>query len=439
MRIAFVSQPRDFITAAGPQHGSVAIVTHELARSLSRRHQVVIYAPRAPAQTATESSREGFTIRRITRGFRRLHRALELGSGLLEWSPPYVVRQRYFSEYIGAVAQELERDPPDVVHIQVASQFIPVVRRAVPGARIVLHVHDDLLTRVDRARITPRLAHADAVVTCSDYIAQRWRESFPEFAARIWPIGNGANLERFTAADSRSPPVTPQVLFVGRVSPEKGPHLLASAFNLVLRAVPTARLTLVGPAGLLPFGYISSMKDDPQVASLQEFYGYRLVERILLQVLGARTSYVNAVTTRLSPQALARTRILGSVSQERLPDLYRSASVLVAPSLIEEPFGLPLVEAMACGLPVVASRAGGMTGIVADGETGRLVPRGDAAALASAISQILLDEGLARSMRAAATRVAQERFSWRHVAATLESVYEGGAMRPAAGSLRRAS
>jgi glycosyltransferase involved in cell wall biosynthesis len=172
---------------------------------------------------------------------------------------------------------------------------------------------------------------------------------------------------------------------------------------------------------------------------LQEFYGYRLVERILLQVLGARTSYVNAVTTRLSPQALARTRILGSVSQERLPDLYRSASVLVAPSLIEEPFGLPLVEAMACGLPVVASRAGGMTGIVADGETGRLVPRGDAAALASAISQILLDEGLARSMRAAATRVAQERFSWRHVAATLESVYEGGAMRPAAGSLRRAS
>lgn len=112
------------------------------------------------------------------------------------------------------------------------------------------------------------------------------------------------------------------------------------------------------------------------------------------------------------------------MSQERLPNLYRSASVLVAPSLIEEPFGLPLVEAMACGVPVVASRAGGMAGIVADGETGRLVPRGDAAALAGAISQILLDPDLARSMRVAASQVAQARFSWEHVATLLESVYE---------------
>jgi glycosyltransferase involved in cell wall biosynthesis len=358
------------------------------------------------------------------RGFRRLHRALELSSGLLEWSPPYVARRRYFSEYIEEVAQELEREPPDVVHIQVASQFIPVVRRAAPRARIVLHVHDDLLTRVHRGPVMQRLAHADAVVTCSDYIAQRWRDRFPEYAARIWPIGNGADLERFTPADSLFPPPAPQVLFVGRVSPEKGPHLLASAFNLVLRAVPEATLTLVGPAGLLPFGYISSLKDDPHVASLHEFYGHGFLDRVLLQVLGARTSYLNAVLARLSPEARTRTRILGSVSQERLPDLYRSASVLVAPSLIEEPFGLPLVEAMACGVPVVASRAGGMAGIVADGETGRLVPRSDLAALAEAISKILLDRELARSMGMAASRVAQERFSWQHVVTVLESVYE---------------
>ncbi len=424
MRIAFISQPRDFISAAGAQHGSVAIVTHELARCLAARHQVVIHAPLAPDQSATESSPEGFALRRITRGHRRLHRALELGSGLLEWSPPYVARRGYFSEYIEELAKELEREPPDAVHIQVASQFIPAVRRAAPQARIVLHVHDDLLTRVHRGPVMQRLAHADAVVTCSDYIAQRWRDRFPEYAARIWPIGNGANLERFTPVEPPPSPAAPQLLFVGRVSPEKGPHLLASAFNLVLRAVPEASLTLVGPAGLLPFGYISSLKDDPHVASLHEFYGHGFLDRVLLQVLGARTSYLNAVVARLTPQARARTRILGSVSQERLPELYRSASVLVAPSLIEEPFGLPLVEAMACGVPVVASRAGGMAGIVADGETGRLVPRGDVAALAGAVSQILLDPDLARSMRLAASRVAQARFSWEHVATHLERVYE---------------
>jgi glycosyltransferase involved in cell wall biosynthesis len=448
MRIALISQPRDFIVAGGTQHGSVAIVTYELARRLAERHDVTLYAPRGPGQSGTERCHETLLIRRISRAWRRLHRGLELSAGLVEWSPPYFVRETFFREYATALAEELRRDPPEIVHIQVNAQFIPLVRRAIPRARIVLHVHDELLTHVAKKWVVPNLAHVDAVVTCSDYIARKWRQRFPEYATSIQPIGNGVDLERFSPgrADERPTP-SREVLYVGRVSPEKGTHVLASAFNLVVRAVPDARLSIVGPAGLLPFGYIALLAEDPQVASLREFYGGGMLDRIVVQILRARSSYADAVLSRLAPEARARTRVFGGVRQERLPELYRRAALVAAPSVLEEPFGLPLVEAMACAVPVVASRAGGMAGIIDDGVTGRLVDRGDVEALAHAMIQILLDAPLAASMRLAARAAAQERYSWSRVAGVLEKVYAGSAsaalpMRPMPSlprSVRRAS
>jgi glycosyltransferase involved in cell wall biosynthesis len=448
MRIALISQPRDFIVAGGTQRGSVAIVTYELARRLADRHDVTLYAPLGPGQPATERCHETLLIRRLSRARRRLHRAIELSAGLVEWSPPYFVRKAFFREYATSLAQQLRRDPPQVVHIQVNSQFIPLVRQAVPRARIVLHVHDELLTHVARKWAVPNLAHVDAVVTCSDYIARRWRERFPEYATIIQPIGNGVDLERFVPgrADDRAPP-SREVLYVGRVSPEKGTHVLASAFNLVVRAVPEARLSIVGPAGLLPLSYIALLAQDRQVASLREFYGRGLLDRIVVQVLGARSSYLDAVLSRLEPEARARTRVFGGVGQERLPELYRRAALLAAPSVLEEPFGLPLVEAMACAVPVVASRAGGMADILEDGVTGRLVERGDVESLAQAMTQILLDAPLADSMRLAACATARQRFGWERVACELEKVYAGSVhaappMRPVPSlprSARRAS
>ena len=81
---------------------------------------------------------------------------------------------------------------------------------------------------------------------------------------------------------------------------------------------------------------------------------------------------------------------------DELVDTYRGASVLVLPSLTDaESFGMTLVEAMACGRPVIGSRVGGIPDVIEDGVTGLIVPPGDASALAEACLRILRDGALA--------------------------------------------
>ena len=101
----------------------------------------------------------------------------------------------------------------------------------------------------------------------------------------------------------------------------------------------------------------------------------------------------------------------GQVPVDDMPARYDHATIAVLPSL-EEGFGLPLVEAMAGGLPTVASRVGGMPEIVVEGETGFLVPPGDAGALAEAIVRLLEDPDLGRRLGEGGRARAMERFSW---------------------------
>jgi starch synthase len=100
---------------------------------------------------------------------------------------------------------------------------------------------------------------------------------------------------------------------------------------------------------------------------------------------------------------------LGSVDQATLFGLYAAADVVVVPSIWPEPLSRVLLEAMRFGRPVVASAVGGSPEIVDDGVTGVLVPRGDAGALAAAVTGLLRDpERRARMGAAAARRAAQE-------------------------------
>ena len=425
MRIAFISQPRDSIAATGTQRGSVAIVTWELARRLTDRHDVTIYAPLTAGQPAEERGPENVLVRRTPTAYRRLHKAIDFGTGLLGMRPPYFSMDAFFREYANAIAAELVRDPPDVVHIQICAQFIPIIRRAVPGARIVFHTHDELLTHLDRETIERRIGAADAIVTCSDYVTQRWQARFPNRASHIHTVGNGVDLERFQPGPGdENFTAEPAILYVGRVSPEKGVHILAQAFERILARVPGARLSVIGSAGLLPFNQISLLDDDPHVAALRSFYGHGLLDRVSKQALHARTSYLDAIRARVTPATLERIRFHGPLEYMDLPALYRSAQLLVAPSLCAEPFGLPLAEAMASGLPVVASRAGGMAGIVDDGRTGKLVERGDIAGLADTAVALLSDAHVLAGMRRASRLSAEARFGWKAAAGRLENIYE---------------
>jgi D-inositol-3-phosphate glycosyltransferase len=88
-----------------------------------------------------------------------------------------------------------------------------------------------------------------------------------------------------------------------------------------------------------------------------------------------------------------------------------------------EPFGIVPLEAMACGVPVVASAVGGLTDSVVDQQTGWLVPARDPVALASALGQLLADPAKRAALGAAGVERARRRYSWRRVAAQTEAVY----------------
>jgi D-inositol-3-phosphate glycosyltransferase len=120
---------------------------------------------------------------------------------------------------------------------------------------------------------------------------------------------------------------------------------------------------------------------------------------------------------------------VGSVAHDQLPLYYNAADVCVVPSYYES-FGLVAVESMACGTPVVASRVGGLTTTVQDGETGYLIPWRCPEPFAERL-ELLLDNDELRASFGRAGREAVERFRWANVADAVAALYESLLVEPA--------
>jgi phosphatidylinositol alpha-mannosyltransferase len=114
---------------------------------------------------------------------------------------------------------------------------------------------------------------------------------------------------------------------------------------------------------------------------------------------------------------------LGFLPQEELTEELQTAKALVAPSLGGESFGMVLTRPFACATPVVASDIDGYRDVMTD-ETGVLVPPGEPAALAEAVTELLDDEPRRQAMGVAARKVAEERYSWDEIGRRLAKVYE---------------
>ncbi len=226
-----------------------------------------------------------------------------------------------------------------------------------------------------QARVARRL---DAVITCSGASAHEITHGFRVRPERVHNVLNGVDLP---ASGRRRPqPAEPELLFVGRAGdPNKGlEHLLAAL-------------------ALLP-------------------------REIRLCVLD-RFPEGTAMARQISAHGLAsRIRFAGKVSRDELEAAYQRAALVVVPSLFEG-FGLPAVEALAAGTPVVASRAGALPEILDVAGAGRLVPPGDPPALAKGISESLARwRSEQRAALAARTRI-ETGFSWPRVVARTEQVY----------------
>jgi 2-deoxystreptamine N-acetyl-D-glucosaminyltransferase/2-deoxystreptamine glucosyltransferase len=230
--------------------------------------------------------------------------------------------------------------------------------------------------RLERAA----LHAADAVVVLTGRTAAAVRsDGVP--AQRIATIPSGFDPALFTArrADVVRDAGRPRIGYVGRLAAQKRPDLLLAAFG---RMAETAHLVVVG--------------DGP--------------ERARVHALAAA-----------SP-ATARITLTGFVRHTAVPAVLASLDVLVLPSAYEE-MGSVLTEAMAAGLPVVASDVGGIPEVVRDGETGLLVPPGDVGALAAALDRLVGDPAL-RARLAAGARARAPDYAWPALAERVAAVYE---------------
>lgn len=213
----------------------------------------------------------------------------------------------------------------------------------------------------------------DAFLTVSRFSAATLGVS----SDKTYVVYGGCDIDRFVPGDDRRD----GVLYVGRITPHKGID------RLIRSAPPGVPVTVAGTTG----------HDAAQ----------------------PEASYPSLLRT------LARNadvRFHGPVAERDLPGLYRRAQVFVLPSVavtcygkkieISELLGLSLLEAMASGTPVIASRVGGLPEVVKHGETGFLVPPGDETALRAAIEEVTGNETLARRMGLAGRDLVAEEFTW---------------------------
>jgi glycogen synthase len=293
-----------------------------------------------------------------------------------------------------AAPQALDGAPVDVVHGHCGEDIavLPLARLAARRHRcpLVITVHTSVRhnMQVTSARTAWRrlagglaerrtLAAADMVILLTRPAADRLlREGMPPSRIRVIPPGYDPDLFAAAAPDPFPDLARPRIGYVGRIAPQKDVGTLISAFGQIAES---ACLLIVGDGP----GRHSAEQQARQLARPVQFAGF-------------------------APHA-------------RIPAVMQHIDMLVLATRYEE---LPsvLIEAMAVGLPVIASRVGGIPTLVDHDVNGLLVPPGDAAALAAAISRVLIDPGTAARLAAAARQTAQQ-YTWPALARQVAAVY----------------
>jgi glycosyltransferase involved in cell wall biosynthesis len=436
-RIAIVCQPWDYV--ASDSDNSIVVIAYQLSRCLPPDWHVTIYGRGKSGQKDKEIVSETIEFRHIRIRHSRqakIERLLGVLASYRKRRINYIASIWYHFFYAVRVALSVRASRCDVVVVYNFLQFASLIKVFNPSATMCLNMQCEWLTQFATAASERRLRRVDLIIGCSDYITDGIKSCFPMIAARCHTVHNGVDTDRFCPTSDVSANDRPaHLLFVGRLSPEKGVHVLIQAFKILAVSRPTLHLDLVGGPYMQPYLYLAPDPNDRVMARIERFYGNRLSEMLRRQYVLKGKAYLYD----LRREAVGDERIVfhGRVRQTRTIDFYRSATVLVFPSVWHEPFGMPTVEAMACGLPVVSTFSGGIPETVEHGGTGILVARGDAEELALAIGQLIDNPARAASMGEAGRQRVVERFTWEASARCLAGLIESAAGASRSQSARR--
>jgi glycosyltransferase involved in cell wall biosynthesis len=429
MRIAFVNQPID--TILPPYQSSVGVCTYGAACSLSKSCEVVVYGTRNQHKDFPADFREHnvhFRFLSVPLSDRLMAKAKGKYSKLFPSSSPASSSEWLFRAFGRQVAEDLRLQACDVIQVQHCSQYLPMIRALNPSTKIVLHLHAEWFSQNRPAILEKRLHHVDLVTTVSDYITEKTRRQFPMIAARCQTMYNAVDPAEFRRDRNCDAPLRGEkrILYAGAVSPHKGLHVLLDAFSMVVKEYPEIRLDIVGLQASYPLAENFDLGDRELIESVYPFYAYDWISKVKAKLSLAPPdagTYLAQLKQRLSAEASEKVAFRGFVPRPELVDLYYNADVFAFAPIWDEGFGIPPVEAMAAGLPVVATRSGAIPETVKDKKTGFLVGKNDPRALAEGILKLLHDDNLRGKMGRAARGWIHGNFIWDKVAENMYKSY----------------
>ncbi len=296
--------------------------------------------------------------------------------------------------YARRVARRLDALRPAIVHVHNAPALFADIRRRMrwQGTRFVLHMQNEMPVAV--------LRNDELLVADSEYLRSWYAARLP--GANTAVVTNGVDIATYRPAWSmtsetaslknmyRVPADKKIILYVGRISPEKGPLDLVHAFRELLKQRQDVFLLLVGE--------MRTGNDR------RGEYGRKILE--VCAALPGACRHVNVV----NPADMHK--------------MYLLSDLVVVPSRFEEPFGMVAIEAMAAGVPVLAARKGGLKEFVLPGQTGFLIENTeDPVTFARQMHELLQQPDELDRIRRQARRYVEQHHGWDVVARQTEAQY----------------
>lgn len=362
---------------------------HELCRRLTDRFDVSVLAPHDPGALKRETL-DAVSVHRFRYAPDRLERLAYRGGipSNLKRRPWLAFLVPWFLSAQMLAAYRLVRSlRPDVVHAHwlLPSGLVGAMLQELPGARFRLvvtahgadvHLAGDWLSRLLKREV---LRSADRVTVVSEALRDKLHATLPEVCLDVAPMGVDLK-RRFVPAGQ--PDSDPTLVFAGRLVEKKGVADLLHALPHVAASIERVRLLIAGH--------------------------------------GPLESELRALTRQLALDD--RVSFLGSVPNERMPAVLCRGHLAILPFRIaadgdQEGLGLVTVEAMGCGVPVIASDLPAVHDVITDGVDGRLVAPGDPERLADCIVALLSDPTTARHLADRARGRVLARFDWDVVSA----------------------
>jgi spore coat protein SA len=363
LKILIVAPPAFPVSAS--TGGSVEISIYQIAKRLALTNQVTIISRKSKGLPAVSKSKN-LTIIRVAGN----------------------------KSYLREVINYAKNHKFDCIQVDNRPRFIPILRRHFPKVSLVLVLHSltfmRFLSNMTRQNVVRK---SNAVICNSEFIRHYYVKRFPHYAKKFHAIHLGADLSRFrepTPIEKRNMRTRYSllnsfiILYAGRIIPGKGVHILVKAAGLVKKTIPSIRVVLVGP-------------------------------------------YIKGYKTRLISEAKRKkipVLFTGPVKPSNMHKMYWLGDCFICPTQLHEAFGLVNVEAMASGLPVIASKRGGIVEIINEKNGILIRDYKKPIAFAREIEKIFLMPTFANSLAEAGREAVLVHFDWSRVAADYEEFYK---------------